>query len=140
MTRRTEPPPGENGAVDERTTSEVVASLIANLQALLRTEVELAKLEVTAIVRDKVIAIALAAIAALLGLFILGFVGITAAHAFMLVVEPWLAWLIVTGIYLLLAVIAMLVAVRLLKRPVVPERTKADLKESADWAKRQVQP
>lgn len=149
MTASKDPDPGgwrdpgaRSGAAstDPRTTSEVVASLIANLQALLKTEIELAKLEVSTIVREKAIAAALVVVGALLGLFILAFVGVTAAHAFMLVVAPWLAWLIVTGIYTLIAVIAMLVAMRLLKRPTVPERTKTDVKEAIDMAKRQVQP
>lgn len=132
--------PGAATSTDPRTTSEVVASLIANLQALVKTEIELAKLEITTIVREKAIAVALIALGALLGLFILAFAGVTAAHAFMLIVAPWLAWLIVTGIYTLIAVIAMFVALRLLKRPTVPERTKADVKEAIEMAKRQVQP
>lgn len=142
MTRSGEPgraDPGDVGVFDQRSTSEVLASLVANLQALLKTEIELAKHEVTGIVRDKAIGLALVLVGALLGLFILGFVGVTAAHAFMLVVDPWIAWAIVTGIYLVIAVILMLVAVRLFKKPSAPERTKAELKTTADWAKQQVQ-
>lgn len=130
--------PGEAGVFDERETSEVVASLIANVQGLVRTEVELAKLEITGIVRDKLVAVALALVGGLLGLFILGFAGVTAANALMLVVADWLAWLIVTGIYLLFALIAMLVAVKLLKKPSSPEHTKAEIKTTTDWAKQQV--
>ncbi|MCC5949178.1 MAG: phage holin family protein [Nitriliruptoraceae bacterium] len=130
--------PGEAGVFDDRATSEVIASLITNTQGLVRTEVELAKLEITQIVRTKLIAVALVVVAALLGLFLLAFIGVTAAHALMLVVEPWLAWLIVTGSYLLLAGILVAVAIPLLKRSVAPEHTKAELQELKRFATDQV--
>jgi uncharacterized membrane protein YedE/YeeE len=131
--------PGDAGVFDERSTSEVVASLVTNLQGLVKTEVELAKLEVTGIVKDKAIGIGLALGGALFGVFILAFVGVTGANAFMLIVEPWLAWLIITGIYTLIAVILLLIAKRLLSKPVVPETTKDEIDLTKDWAKGQVQ-
>lgn len=139
----TDPPPGtagpgEAGVFDDRATSEVIASLITNTQGLVRTEVELAKHELTAIVRAKAIAIGLVLVAALLGLFLLAFVGVTAAHALMLAFEPWLAWLLVTVGYLLLAGILVGVAIPLLKRSVVPERTKAEIAEIKRFATEQV--
>lgn len=131
--------PGEAGVFDDRPTSEVIASLITNTQGLVRTEVELAKLEIAGIVKAKAIAIGLVLVAALLGLFILAFIGVTGANALMIVLEPWAAWLIVTGVYVLFAVIMVLVALRLLKKPTVPERTKAELEDLKAWAKGQVQ-
>ena len=131
--------PGEAGVFDDRPTSEVVTSLIANTQGLVKTEIELAKLELIGIVKDKAIGIGLAAGGALLGLYVLAFVGVTIANAFALVVAPWLAWLITTAIYLLVAVILLLVAKKLLTRPVVPEETRNELEQTRDWAKRQVQ-
>jgi hypothetical protein len=131
--------PGEAGVFDDRSTSEVVASLITNFQGLIKTEIELAKLEIKDIVKDKAIGIALALAGALFGLYVLAFVGVTAANAFMLVVAPWLAWLIVTGIYTLIAVVLLLIAKKLLSKPVVPETTKNELDVTKDWAKGQVQ-
>lgn len=131
--------PGEAGVFDQRSTSEVVASLIANVQALFRTEVELAKLEITGIIKDKAVAIVLLIVSAVFGLFVLGFAGVTGANAFMLLVSPWLAWLFITLIYLLVVLVATLWALRLLKKPSSPERTKAELTETKEWAQRQVQ-
>lgn len=133
------PPGGGATAADDRSTSEVVASLVTNLQGLVKTELELAKLELIGILRDKAVGIALVLAASVVGLFVLAFVGVTGANALMLVVAPWLAWLIVTGVYLLVAVILLLVAVRLLRRPVAPQRTKAELEATVTWAKEQVQ-
>ena len=128
--------PGTSGP-DDRPTSEVVTSLFANGQALAAKEFELAKHELSELVRDKAIAIGLAVFAAILGLFILGFIGVTAAVALSLVLPAWAAWLIVTGLYLLVAVVLVLVAVRLLKRPAFA-RTKASIDELTSWAKGQV--
>lgn len=137
----TPPPTGgsQNAAAsDERATSEVLASLLANGQGLLKTEIELAKLELQRIATEKAIAVGLVLGGALLGLFILAFVGVTGAYALMLVVAPWLAWLIITAIYTLIAVILLLVAVRYFKRPVKPEQTMAELDRTKTWASEQV--
>ncbi len=137
----TTPPTGGSqtaAATDERATSEVLASLIANGQGLLKTELELAKLELQRIATEKAIAAGLVLAGAVMGLFILAFVGVTGAYALMLVVEPWLAWLIVTAIYTLIAVILFLVAVRYFKRPVKPEQTMAELDRTKTWASEQV--
>lgn len=145
MAQRTRPRrgAGESGETrarssDARSTSEVIASAIANAQALIRTQIELAKLEIAGIVRDKAIAIALLVAAGIFGLFVLGFLGITGATALMLVLQEWAAWLIVTGVYLLITVVLALVAVRLLKRPSTPEETKRQATQTIDWAKGQV--
>jgi hypothetical protein len=126
-------PPG-----DERSTSEVLTSLVANGQALAKKEIELAKLELQEVVRDKAIALGLAVVAAIFGLFVLAFIGVTAAAALTLVVAEWLAWLIVTVAYTVVVATALLIAVKLLKRPPFP-RTKASVEETRDWAKGQVQ-
>ncbi len=123
---------------DERSTSEVLTSLVANGQALAKKEIELAKLELQEVVRDKAIALGLAVVGAIFGLFVLAFIGVTAAAALTLVVAAWLAWLIVTVIYTLVVAIALLVAVKLLKRPPFPQ-TRTAAEETRDWAKGQVQ-
>lgn len=127
-------PPG-----DDRATSEVLTSLVANGQALVKKEVELAKLELQDVVRDKAMAAGLSVVAAVFGLFVLAFVGVTGAAALSLVLAEWLAWLIVTVIYTLVVLIALLIALRKLKRPAFV-RTKASIEETRDWAKGQVQP
>ena len=123
---------------DERATSEVVASLLVNGQGLLKTELELAKLELQRIATEKAIAVGLVVAGAVLGLFILAFVGVTGANALMLVVAPWLAWLIVTAIYTLITVVLLLVAVNYFKRPSKPEQTLAEVDRIKTWANEQV--
>lgn len=126
------------GGRDDRATSEVVASLIATTQALVKKEIELAKLEVKRILVDKAIAVGSALVAALVALFILGFVGVTVAKALEEAFAPWIAWAIVTGVYTLVTLVLLFVAYRFVRRPVVPERTKASVEETIAWAKEQV--
>lgn len=133
------PAAGGADAPDDRDTSEVVASLIANVRALVTKELELAKLEIKRIVVEKAIALGGVLVGAVFALFILAFVGVTGAKALELVVAPWLAWLIVTGIYTLVAGTALFVAYRMALRSVVPERTKQDVQDTVAWAKEQVQ-
>lgn len=132
------PPDPSEDPGDDRSTTEVLTSLLANGQALARKEVELAKLELQEVVRDKAIALGLAIVGAVFGLFVLAFIGVTAAAALSLVLAEWLAWLLVTVAYILVVAIALLVAVRLLKRPAFA-RTRASVEETRDWAKGQVQ-
>ena len=130
-------PPIGDLPVDDRPNSEVFTSLLANGQALVAKEIELAKHELREVVREKAIAIGLVIAGALLLLFVLGFVGVTGAVALSLVLPAWAAWLIVTGIYLLGAVIAILIALRLLKRPAFTQ-TKDSIDQLKFWVKQQV--
>jgi hypothetical protein len=134
------PPAVAPEQVDPRSTGEVLTSVVANVQALVKKEIELAKLEVTEIVTARLIAVGMFVGAAVLGLFILAFVGVTGAKALDLVLPEWAAWLIVTGIYTLLAGILAFVGVRKLQSPPnVPERTKQNYEETVEWAKQRVQ-
>jgi apolipoprotein N-acyltransferase len=85
-------------------------------------------------------AVAFLAVAGVLGLYLLGFVLVTAVKAFELVVAEWLAWLIVTGIVAVLVAILLLLAKRKLTTPSnTPDTTKRDVQETIDMAKRRVQ-
>ena len=127
-------------SVDPRATVDVVRSLAENSQALVKKELELAKLEMTEILVARAIAIGSALVGAVLGLFILAFAGVTGAKALELVLPEWAAWLIVTGVYTLVAVIALLVAKRKATNPPnVPERSKAEYEQTVEWVKGQVQ-
>ena len=123
---------------DQRTTSEVIASLVAGIQALVKKELELAKLELRGILVEKAVALGLALFGALLLVFVLAFLGVTGAAALQEVVAPWISWAIVTAVYLLLAAVLLAVAAKLARRNIVPQRTKASLEETATWAKGQV--
>jgi hypothetical protein len=129
-------PPG----VDDRDAPEVIRSLVDNTQLLVKKEIELAKLEIKEIVTARVMAVGFLVGAGVLGLYLLGFVLVTATKALQLVVAEWLAWLIVTVFVLILVVVLLLLAKRKLSTPSnSPDATKQDVQETIEWAKRRVQ-
>lgn len=122
-------------ASDPRSTGEVLQSLSTSTQALVKKELELAKLEITAMLQARAIGVALLAVAGLLGLYVLGFAGVTGARALENVVSAWLAWLIVTLVYATVAGILVAVAIGRFKQPPSsPERSKQAFEETRDWA------
>lgn len=124
---------------DPRSTVQVAQDAVEHAQMLFRSEVELAKLEIKEAVTKLVIAAGLAIAGAVFGLFVLGFVGVTVAVALQEVLEPWAAWTVVTVGYLVVGLVALLVAKRTAgKATLSPERTKQSIEENVEWAKQQI--
>jgi protein-S-isoprenylcysteine O-methyltransferase Ste14 len=128
-----------DGATDDRSTAEVLRSVTINAQTLVRKEVELAKLELQEGLAKQATAIGLFVVAAVLGLFVLAFAGVTAAKALEESLAAWVAWLVVTGVFTLIAVVAVLVARRILGRTSLsPEQTTTSIQENVAWAKQRL--
>lgn len=127
-------------AVDQaRSTTQIVKDATANVQTIIRKELELAKIEIQEGVQQQMMGAGLFAVAGVLGLFVLAFAGVTGAVALQNVLEPWAAWLVVTGIFLLLMVLLVLVGKRILGRASAsPEQTKTSIEENVAWAKQQI--
>ena len=129
-------------ATDERARQglqELLRSIGTDLSLLIRQQVALAKEEMRGIAAEKATGGALLAAAAVFALFVLGFVSLSGAAALDLVLPRWAALLIVAGIYLVLAVIAVVIGRNALAAPATPERTKQTVKEDLEWAKRKLQ-
>lgn len=124
---------------DERSTVDIVKDVTANAQTILRKELELARIELQTGIQQQVKAIALFAVAGVVGLFVLGFAGVTAAVALQEVLQPWAAWLIVTGAFTLVALLAVVMAKAMIGRTSLsPEQTKRSIEENVAWAKTQL--
>ena len=129
-------------ATDERARQglqELLRSIGTDVSLLFRQQVALAKEEMRGIAAEKATGGALLAAAAVFALFVLGFASLAGAAALDLVLPRWAALLIVAGIYLVLAVIAVLIGRNALAAPATPERTKQTVKEDLEWAKRKMQ-
>jgi hypothetical protein len=129
-------------ATDERARQglqELLRSIGTDLSLLIRQQVALAKEEMRGIAGEKATGGALLAAAAVFALFVLGFASLAGAAALDLVLPRWAALLIVAGVYLVLAVIAVLIGRNALAAPATPERTKQTVKEDLEWAKRKLQ-
>jgi MFS family permease len=130
------PPPGSNGG---RGTGPLLRSIAADLSTLLSKQIELAKQEIGEMVSTRAQAVGVFAAAAILGLFVVGFLGLTAAEALDLVMPRWAAMLIVAGVFGILATIAVIVArARMRSAAAKPELTQRTLKEDVQWAKQQL--
>ena len=105
--------------------------------ALVRLEIELAKLEVSRKVALLGIGVGLGAGAALVALYAVGFLFATIAAGLATVVDVWLALLIVTLFLLLVTGILGLLAVNRIQRgaPPVPEQAIAEAKLTTEALK-----
>ena len=109
---------------EERTLGQLVAQASEDLSELVRYEIALAKSEVMADVKKGAAAGGLFAVAGFFGLLALITLLISAGYGLVAAgFSAWLAFLIVTGGLLLLAVLLVLVAIVLIKKIKPPERT-----------------
>jgi uncharacterized membrane protein YqjE len=134
----TTPPPSARAGGDG-TTGSLIGSIVADVSTLITKQVELAKQELGEMVSARAQGVGGFAVAAVLALFVIGFLGLTIAEALDLVMPRWAAMLTVTGLFGLLAAIAVVTArARLRSAPAAPELTRASLKEDVEWAKRRL--
>ena len=133
------PPPMPPSGDGEPGTGSLLGSIANDLSTLITKQVELAKQELGEMVSARAQGAGGFAVAAVLALFVIGFLGLTIAEALDLVMPRWAAMLTVTGLFLLLAAIAIVAArARLRSAPTAPELTRASLKEDVEWAKRRL--
>jgi YihY family inner membrane protein len=125
-----QPQPREQSAI------QLITSIAGDTATLVRKEMELARQEVVESITGLIKGIAALVVAGVLGLFALGWLASTLAVALDNVLAPWASRLIVAGIFLLLAVAAMLFGRRKPKPPL--EQTKRTIKEDVTWAKAQL--
>jgi hypothetical protein len=125
--------PGD-GASDQRSTTEVIASLVVNTQAMFAKEVELFGLELRGIVARKFAALGLVLTGALLAAGVLGMSAVTAAIALEEVFDTrWHAWGVVTLGFLVVALVLLGIAFRLLAGAWVPSRARRQVGETSTW-------
>jgi uncharacterized membrane protein YqjE len=128
------PPPTVDGA---RGTGPLLRSIATDISTLVTKQIELAKQELGEMVSTRAQAIGVFAAAAVLALFVVGFLGLTGAEA--LVMPRWAAMLTVAGVFGILAAIAVVVARgRMRSAAAKPELTQRSLKEDVQWAKQQL--
>lgn len=108
----------------EPTIGRLVADASRDISTLLHSEIALAKSEVKVSVKAGGIGAGLLAVAAFFGLLIIILVSIAAAF-FLTMTGMHAAWafLIVTGFYVVVAAILILLGIRLLKKIRAPEKT-----------------
>jgi uncharacterized membrane protein YqjE len=126
---------GQNG----RSVPEVLQNIVGNIQEIIRSEFNLAKIEIKQEAAQAKGPVIMWLIGGALGLYALAFLLLTAIFGMATVMPIWLAALIV-GAVLAVISIALLSAAgkRLRQVHTVPERTIETLKENVQWAKEQI--
>ena len=128
------PQPG--GRPDGRSTAQLLRSIGNDAALLVRKEIELAKQELKEGVASKALGGAFLAVAGVFGLYALGFLATAVARVLGLFLPLWAGFLIVGGLFLLVAGVGAMVGVRKLKEaPVAPVRARETIKEDVEWAR-----
>ena len=106
------------------TLGRLVADASRDVSTLIHSEIALAKSELRVSVKAGGIGAALLAVAGMLGFLILILLSLTVVWFLRWAgLDPWWAYLIVTGFYVILAGIVALIGIRKLKQVRAPERT-----------------
>ncbi|WP_233515213.1 phage holin family protein [Marinitenerispora sediminis] len=120
-----------DGTTDDRSLRELVSDVSGDLSQLVRLEMELARLELAQEAQKVARGTGLFVGAALLGHLVLILASVTVALGlYALGLAPWLAFLIVTVVYVLLAAGLVLVGQRYFKRLQGMPRTNATMTSS----------
>ena len=122
----------------ERSFSEVVESIVGNIQTIIRSEIRLAKTEVKEEVAKAGRATGILAAGGLLGLYAGGFFLLTIVRALENITAPWLASLIVAVLVGVAAFVAISAGRARMKRVhPAPDKTIKTVKENIEWVKDQ---
>jgi len=114
----------------EPTLGRLVADASRDVSTLIQSEIALAKSELRVSAKAGGVAAALLAAAGVCGLLVLILGSFTVVHFIIWAgLDPWWAFLIVTGVYLLVAVVLALVGIRKFKQVRAPQRTIDTTKE-----------
>jgi uncharacterized membrane protein YqjE len=124
--------------VDNRSSAEVVQDLVRNVQEILRSEVRLAKAEITEEAKKAAQSAALSAGGAILSIFALGLLLWAAVYALSLALPLWAAALIIGVLVGIVAGIMLAVGrARMKQVHPKPETTIRSVKENVQWLKNQ---
>lgn len=128
---------GRQGATGERSVAEILKDAASNVQDIIRSEVQLARIEVKQELRKAGSAGAMFGAAAAIGFFGFGFCCLCVVYAIALVLPAWAAALIV-GVALSIVAGALLSAGReRWKKVKMPEKTMFTVKEDIEWMRSQ---
>lgn len=121
-----------------RPISSILQDVVGDVTGIVRSEIKLAKAEITADAKRFARALPLAVAGAILGLFALGLLLTTILLAIAIALPAWLSALIVfAGTAIIAWALFAAGKARLRRINVVPEKTVNTIKENAEWVKAQ---
>jgi len=127
------------GPEDARSTPQLVRDIAGDTSTLVRKEIELARHEIIEALVARAKAAGALGAGAVMGLYMLLFLAVAGGLALATAMAAWAAFLIVAGVFAILAVGAVLFAkLRMKAPPMAPEETVRTVKEDVEWAKTQL--
>lgn len=124
---------------DGRSTPQLVKDIAADTSTLVRQQVELARHEIVEALVARAKAVGALGAAGVMALYMLLFLAVAGGLALATTMAGWAAFLIVAGVFAVLALGAVLFAkVRIQRPPMAPEETVRTVKEDVEWAKTQL--
>jgi uncharacterized membrane protein YqjE len=119
-----------DGQLEDKSIGELVKIATVNVSALVKSEIELAKLELKDDAKRAALGSTLFAVAAVAGGIVVILLSIALAYGLItLGIWNWAAFLIVAGVYVVLAGILILIGVLRMKRMTGVSRTKRTVKD-----------
>ena len=123
----------------ERTLTEVLQDMIGNIQEIIRSEFQLAKVEIKDRVARTRGPVTMFGLGSLISLYAVGFILLAIVYKLSTVLEPWLAALFVGCVLALFGAVILILATSKLKEiDAVPRRTVETMKENMTWANKQI--
>ncbi len=127
------------GAPQARSIGELVADVVTTIQEIMRSEVRLARTEVSEEMTKAAAASKMLIAGGLLGMFAAAFALVTVFCALILALQPWLAALIITVVLGAVAGVMVLAGVARWKQfHPKPQKTIETVKENVEWARNQI--
>lgn len=120
---------------DNRSVSEIIQDVIANVREIIRAEVRLAKAEVGREVKQTLRSGAMLCAGAVLGLYAAGFFFLGLMHALEIVMPAWLAAFAIALLIGLTAAVLIFTGADKLRQVSLPRRSIGMLKENLQWMK-----
>lgn len=125
-------------AQNNRSMTDVLQDIVANIQEIVRSEFRLAKTEINEEAAKAAKSSAPLGSGIVLSLYAFGFILLAIVYALEIVVAAWLAALIVGVAVAVVAAILISVGRKRLKQVRMPGKTIVSVKENVQWAKNQI--
>ena len=123
---------------NNRSVTEVLQDIVANIQEIVRSEFKLARTEIGEQATRAAKSSAPLGSGIVLAPYALGFILLAIVYALEMVVAAWLAALIVGVAVAVVAAILVSVGRKRVEQVKMPQRTMASVKENVEWAKNQI--
>jgi len=113
----------------------LIKDITTDVSTLVRKEIELAKAEVSQIVKEKLVAVGLFVVGGVVAVLILPFALLTLMEVLAIWLQRWAAALIVTLMMIAGGGLLFVIGAKKIKGKTLPEETIGSIKEDVAWAK-----